>query len=411
MAAQLRAVDLRELDAAEQDAPGARVVEAGEQLRERRLARAGRADERGHGAGLEREVDALQRGVDAVVGEPDALEAHLVACRAAGRGGRGQRRRGEQRLQAAGGLAAELQLAGGVAQRDDRPRQPDAEHGEDDELGALQPALGDEQRAGGEDDRQARRRRRDDLGRGRQPEQAAHPPPEGLREVVGGVGEAPVRAAGLPERLDDADAMDELDRRRVDARQRRVVGGDLAGVAAHLQRVQREAGDERYACDEREAPVDPAEVGDRQQRRDDRGRQVREGVRDEVVQRRDVVGHRLLDRAGVARREPAQRHAAEVLDEPPLDRQLQVGVGEVVEARRGEQAGEPHDERGGPCERGRPRGVSVQRLAQQRQADLGDRDERRDARRRADRVQRAGERDAAAHRREQVGELAHPTAS
>ena len=67
-------------------APGGRVVEAGDELDERRLAGAGGADEGDDLAGGDVEVDAAQRlEARARVGERDALEADV-----AGRGGRGR---------------------------------------------------------------------------------------------------------------------------------------------------------------------------------------------------------------------------------------------------------------------------------------------------------------------------------
>ena len=67
------------VDAVDRDAPGLRLVQARDEVAERRLAGAGRADERGARARGDDEVDVVQRPRRAlVVAEADALEAHLA---------------------------------------------------------------------------------------------------------------------------------------------------------------------------------------------------------------------------------------------------------------------------------------------------------------------------------------------
>ena len=68
---------LAQVGAVDRDAPVARVVEAGEQLRDRGLPRARVADERDRGAGRDVEVEVVQDVGEIGVSEPDVLEADV----------------------------------------------------------------------------------------------------------------------------------------------------------------------------------------------------------------------------------------------------------------------------------------------------------------------------------------------
>ena len=73
--AELRPVRLqpdgREVDAVDQNVPCGRLVEGGDQADDRRFARAGGADKRGHGARLGNEVDAVQHRLASVYSKSD----------------------------------------------------------------------------------------------------------------------------------------------------------------------------------------------------------------------------------------------------------------------------------------------------------------------------------------------------
>ena len=71
--------DVAEVDAVDRDAALGRVVEAGDQLRDRRLAGAGVADERDGRPGRDVEVDAVQHLGAGAVGEVDVVEADVAA--------------------------------------------------------------------------------------------------------------------------------------------------------------------------------------------------------------------------------------------------------------------------------------------------------------------------------------------
>ena len=77
LAAQRRLRDVVQVEAVDRDAAVRRLVEAREQLRDRRLARARVADERDRRAGGHVEVDPVQHLVAAAVGEAHVVEAHV----------------------------------------------------------------------------------------------------------------------------------------------------------------------------------------------------------------------------------------------------------------------------------------------------------------------------------------------
>ena len=82
----------RDVDAVEQDAPGVDLVEAHEQVHDRRLARARRPDDRDGLARCDREVEVGDQGPGGLV-----LEAHVIESRPA-RPDRGRSRLGAVRL-------------------------------------------------------------------------------------------------------------------------------------------------------------------------------------------------------------------------------------------------------------------------------------------------------------------------
>ena len=78
LAAQRRLRDVVQVEAVDRDPAVRRLVEAREQLRDRRLAGAGVADERDGRPGGDVEVDPVQHLVAAPVREAHALEAHVA---------------------------------------------------------------------------------------------------------------------------------------------------------------------------------------------------------------------------------------------------------------------------------------------------------------------------------------------
>ena len=78
LAANRRLRDLAQIGAVDRDAPVSRVVEAGEQLRDRRLPGARVADERDRGACGHVEVEVVQHVGELAVAEADVLEADVA---------------------------------------------------------------------------------------------------------------------------------------------------------------------------------------------------------------------------------------------------------------------------------------------------------------------------------------------
>ncbi len=79
--AQLVRIERADVGAVDEDGSGGRVVQARDELHERRLARAGRADEGDRRAGLDVERDVAQRGL--VVGLVTVDERHVAQLDAA----------------------------------------------------------------------------------------------------------------------------------------------------------------------------------------------------------------------------------------------------------------------------------------------------------------------------------------
>ena len=88
-AAQLGARHLRDVDAVERDRAGVDLVEAHEQVDERRLARAGRPDDGDRLAGLRDEREVFDQRLVRLVAERDVLERDLAAHGGRAPGGRG----------------------------------------------------------------------------------------------------------------------------------------------------------------------------------------------------------------------------------------------------------------------------------------------------------------------------------
>ena len=102
-------------------------------------------------------------------------------------------------------------------------------------------------------------------------------------------------------------------------------------------------------------------------------------MRDEVVHRVDVVLHRALDLAGVARPEPAEREPSEARRDAAADLELERVVGEVGDLARDPVRDEPQAERGDGHDDERADRVLVgRRGGEQAARDLDDAHERDD---------------------------------
>ena len=309
-----------ELDVAEVgsvDAHGALVgvVEAGDQLRGRRLAAAGLADERDAAAGRDRDLDPVQHRLLAV-GERDVVElepavdpaerpgAGLVGdvdLRVEDRADLVHRR--ARRLHLAVQLRELLQrLEDEREQADGRDQRPDLHRAGVDELRARE-----EHRAGGDRAEQLDRGEEDRVDllhvHVREPVLLVQPVELGLERAL------------AVERLDHGHPGDRLGQLRGHDRDPRPhvrrgdVGDALEPARDHDRRREDAEGDEPEPPVEQE---EPADRGDERERVDDERRQA---LVEHVGERVDVAVQPRDDPAGLLLREVAQRQRREVVEE------------------------------------------------------------------------------------------------
>jgi hypothetical protein len=243
---------------------------------------------------------------------------------------------------------------GGVEEVDDpggrRPRELRGPHRAHHDLEAVRDEQGDQR--GGEDvrgrdlaeahqprpspdvdeqderDGQQRRAERADGDEG------AHPVVVEVLEVLRGLLVGTVRAAHPAESLDHRDAGDELDHARRDDPEPPVHLDRLLSHAAHAQGHRRGVQGHGRDGQQAEPPVDREGVHHQRQRHDDGDGPVDRLVRDEVVDRRDVVLQGLAHPAGVGGGEPRQPGAGEAADHAPADEVPEPDVGQVRDEER-----------------------------------------------------------------------------
>ena len=301
LAAERGLGDVAEVEPVDRDPAVRRVVEAREQLRDRRLARAGVADERDGRARGDVEVDPVQHLVAAAVREPDALEADVS-------GDLGQ----VSRARAVDHLGLLVEDLGDLVERGGRREERAVELRE--LLDGVEEVLhvehegeegADRQRprevqvaAVAEHDRERDRREQVDE---REVEAAVE---DGLlvrlAVVVADLAEAARVRALARERLDDPHAGDVLgERRRDEAEALADVAVRPRGVLAEEERAdahRRDHGQRR----EREPPVEDEEKRPRCRSASACSDEAGDAVGDELVERLDVV------------RQPADDHARAV---------------------------------------------------------------------------------------------------
>ena len=376
--------DVAQVVAVDADRAGGRVVEAGDELRQRRLAGAGRADERDGLARRDRERHVVERGRRVAVGEGHAVEDDLAAQpREVGRAGRVDQlgllveqledlvQRGHARLVGRVELGELLDRVEEVVQRG---QEGDEDADRDLALDRLDAAV--EQDAGGRD-----RGQQLDAGEVRGVEvDRLH-----VRDAVLLVERLELLEVArlLRERAHDPDAGQRLlqvggDRRDLLARGAVGVGADdPEGERRDAQDREDDVGDQRELGVEREQ--DHRGADQRQRRAEERD----DAVADERVERLDVVGEPRDQHARPPARVEADRHRLQVreeLDAQVLQRALADPAGHV-----GLHVGRaPVDERGAherdddPRERGevaRRDALVDRQLGQRRRRERGGRGE------------------------------------
>ncbi len=197
------------------------VPEAGHEPGQGGLPGAGRAHQGGDGAGPQGQVDAGEDLGGVVVSEADAGQLDQARLsEGLGCGCLGQRRGGQQRVEAAGTLHAALDGVPGLGEPHHRAGEGRAEQHERHDVDGVGPALGDEEGARSGRDEQGGRARQGEAGGSAGPRRAHDPVAEEDGEAVGRVVVGAVGAGGAAVCLDDGDAVHELYDGGVDASHR-----------------------------------------------------------------------------------------------------------------------------------------------------------------------------------------------
>ena len=315
--AQRARLDVAQVVAVDQDPPLGRVVEARGELRERRLARARRADQRDRLAGRDVQVDVRQGGLGARrVGERDVVERELAAQ---------PRQRERARPVAQVGLLVEQLedlverrhpgLVGRVELREllDRVEEVVQRGDEGDEHADGDVALDRLQAAVEEDPRGHERGQQLDRREVRRVEVDRRHVRRAVLVVE--LGEDALVAALLPEHAHDADARERLLQVRGDR-------GDLlarGAVGVRADDPERERADPQHREDQEgeqcELPVEHEEDHRGADQRQRRAEQRHHAVGDELVERLDVVRQPRDQHAGLAARVEADRERLQVREE------------------------------------------------------------------------------------------------
>ena len=145
--------------------------------------------------------------------------------------------------------------------------------------------------------------------------------------------------ADLPEGLDDADTLDELDGCVVHPFHAAVVVGHVDAERRHLASVQREAQDQRQHDDHRHDPVDAEEIAEasRSERRWRRSVRAPQWATTWCIAVTSSATP-FLYRSGAADREPAERRFAETVRQLPPDIELKIVVGIMGECTGGKRS-------------------------------------------------------------------------
>src|SRR5919205_505517 len=352
--------EVAHVDPVDRHAPGGRVVQPGDEIAERRLARAGLPHHRHARAGRDREVDAVERRRPVrVVAERDVLEAHVAAHR--------------RRVEHDGVLPVEdvdlevevledaveegqraLDVQADAEQRLQREEEPrlqggEGDHGADrDRLAAGGDALPGEPVDERGHDREGH------LHGGHAPAPGhprAHLEVGELRrldgEAVGQLGRAPHRLA----EQDAADAQRLLDERGDVREPALALGGDPLALAADAAREPDEERQQRQREDG-EPPVEREHRHDGGDHRGDAGDDRGGGARHHVLHAADVVGDPRLHLAGARAREEGERQPlqvavdrrAQVMHDALADDVRQPGLADAEDAGGHRHADHPEDE-------------------------------------------------------------------
>ena len=295
-----------DVDAVERDPPRGRLVEAQQEIRHRRLAAAREPDEGHLLAAADAQAHAIERARAAVVDEAHVLEGDLAPGLGHGLdriGPVGRARRGVEHAEDAIGRGEraldEVEL---LRELDQRPEEPARVLDEEHERADGHRRLEDLRRADVDDHHHRR-----DLGRGeRRPERVLDQEEPDLFRILVAVEARQIEARllGVPEDLQDRDALHVLDQEGRDA------GVELAhGARGASDVLEEEVGPEHKRRHQREQREGHARVGHHHHRKG-------AGEEDHVAQQRErdirEEHHHLLDVALDARHQPPGRVLVEV---------------------------------------------------------------------------------------------------
>ena len=216
-------IHVAQIHPADAHGAGVGVGEAGDEGGQRRLARARGAEQSGDGAGLQGERG-LVNGEGVPVGEGDAVDLDARPLGPPGLLGRGQDGGVDDLAQSQSGGAGHLVGPGDRRDGQEGAGQHQGDEGGGQDLGQGDEPGTDEQRPTAEVDQEQNGDRDPREGQAGHGHQRHRPGPVEGGEVVGRVEVGGMGAPDAPERLDHADAGDELDHG----------GGDGGQLAVHL---------------------------------------------------------------------------------------------------------------------------------------------------------------------------------
>ena len=314
---------------------GVRVGEACDEGGQCRLARAGGAQQRGHGSRLQGQAGVVD-GEGVPVGEGDVVDLDERRARPLGAVGGGQNGGVEDLAQAQGRRPGQLVGPGDRGNGDECGGEDQGDEGCGQDLGQGDGTGMDEQRPSPKVDQEQYGDRDPGEGQTGDGHQGHRPGAVEGGELVGGGEVGRVGAPHAPEGLDHADTGDELDHGRGNGGQLAVHLHGLLVHAAHGHRVGEHVEDECGDGQQGQAPVDPEGAPQQGQRSDDGIEALDGAVGDDGVDQSRVVLNGLAQAPGGGSGEPGQRGVGDSRNDVAAQTVAQGQVGQVGDEQRQE---------------------------------------------------------------------------
>ena len=335
-------VHVPQVHPADADGSGVGVGEAGDEGGQCRLARAGGAQQRGHGSRFQGQAGVVD-GEDLPVGEGDVVDLDSLRAGLCGPVGGGQDGGVEDLAQAQGRRAGELVGPGDRGNGDEGGGQDQGDEGRGQDLGQGDGPGVDEQRPTAEVDQEQHGDGDPGEGQAGDGHQGHRPGAVEGGELVRGGEVGRVCSSHASEGLDHADPGDELDHGRGDGGQLAVHLHGLLVHAAHGHRVGEHVEDECGDGQQGQAPVDPEGAPQQGQRGDDGVEALDGAVGDDGVDEGRVVLNGLAQAPGGGGGEPGQRGVGDARDDVAAQAVAQGQVSQVGD----EQCQEVQQQAGG----------------------------------------------------------------